>query len=357
MQDKIKLYHGDCLEKLKLIEDKSVNLVLIDPPYNIGKAKWDKWKTVEDYVEFMGKVFLEIQRVLKDNGSFYFFHNDFLQTAELQCWIRRNTEFKFKSMITWDKLTNADTVQIGSLVKSYGGLRNYFSGSTCEYCIYYTLDIKDRTGLNILKNNKNLFTPIKEYLREEKKKSGLTILQINKLFGINISDGIAKRYFGDSQWEMPTEDKYKIMQTTGFWKKPYKELKKEYDKLMQGYEELRQEYEQRRYVFNKPKKTIKGSKLQELKKDLREFTTIWDFDRPKQNYKLGHITPKPINLLEHIIKTSSNEGGVVLDCFMGSGSTGVACLNTNRRFIGIEKDDKYFEIAKERMAETLKEAI
>lgn len=65
--------------------------------------------------------------------------------------------------------------------------------------------------------------------------------------------------------------------------------------------------------------------------------------------KQGHITPKPVDLLEYIIKTSSNERDIVLDCFMGSGSTGVACLNTNRRFIGIDVDKNYFNIAKERM--------
>ena len=77
MDKNYKLILGDCLEKMKDIEDKSVNLVLIDPPYNIGRDTWDKWKTVDKYVKFMGEVFLEIQRVLKDNGSFYFFHNDF----------------------------------------------------------------------------------------------------------------------------------------------------------------------------------------------------------------------------------------------------------------------------------------
>ena len=61
-----------------------------------------------------------------------------------------------------------------------------------------------------------------------------------------------------------------------------------------------------------------------------------------------HPTQKPISLLKEIIERSSNEGGVVLDCFMGSGSTGVACVNTNRRFIGIELDDGYFNIAKKR---------
>ena len=64
-----------------------------------------------------------------------------------------------------------------------------------------------------------------------------------------------------------------------------------------------------------------------------------------------HPTQKPISLLKEIIERSSNEGGVVLDCFMGSGSTGVACVNTNRNFIGIELDEGYFNIAKKRIEE------
>ena len=96
LNKEINLIQGDCLEKMKEIPDKSINLVLIDPPYNINKAEWDKWKTVDAYVEFMGQVFLECQRVLKDNGSFYFFHNDFLQIVELQNFINKNTNFIFK---------------------------------------------------------------------------------------------------------------------------------------------------------------------------------------------------------------------------------------------------------------------
>lgn len=62
-----------------------------------------------------------------------------------------------------------------------------------------------------------------------------------------------------------------------------------------------------------------------------------------------HPTQKPVKLLEYLIKTYTNKGDVVLDNCMGSGSTGVACVNTERRFIGIEKDKKYFEIAKQRI--------
>lgn len=67
-----------------------------------------------------------------------------------------------------------------------------------------------------------------------------------------------------------------------------------------------------------------------------------------------HPTQKPVALLEYLIKTYTNEGDMVLDFTMGSGSTGVACLNTNRNFIGIELDEKYYNIAKNRLQEAEK---
>jgi site-specific DNA-methyltransferase (adenine-specific) len=71
---------------------------------------------------------------------------------------------------------------------------------------------------------------------------------------------------------------------------------------------------------------------------------------PNRNGKV-HPTQKPIELLEWLINTYSNEEDLVLDNTMGSGSTGVACRNLNRNFIGIEKDEKYFDIAKQRIEE------
>ena len=62
-----------------------------------------------------------------------------------------------------------------------------------------------------------------------------------------------------------------------------------------------------------------------------------------------HPTQKPVSLMEYLIKTYTNESDLVLDNCMGSGTTGVACVNTGRRFIGIEKDDGYFEVAKKRI--------
>lgn len=79
--------------------------------------------------------------------------------------------------------------------------------------------------------------------------------------------------------------------------------------------------------------------------DILEFNRV-----PLRQYV--HPTQKPIPLLEYLIKTFSNEGDLVLDNCMGSGSTGVACKNTNRNFIGIELDKNYFEIAKSRIENT-----
>lgn len=73
----------------------------------------------------------------------------------------------------------------------------------------------------------------------------------------------------------------------------------------------------------------------------------------KKLYK--HPTIKPLNIIENLVINSSNENDVVLDCFMGSGTTGVACKKLNRKFIGIEIDEKYFEIAKNRIEEVKNE--
>lgn len=79
--------------------------------------------------------------------------------------------------------------------------------------------------------------------------------------------------------------------------------------------------------------------------DVLEFNVV-----PNRNGKL-HPTQKPTELLEYLIKTYSNEGDIVLDNCMGSGSTAIACINTNRKFIGIEKEEKYFDIAQKRVEE------
>ena len=313
----IKLFNGDCLEKFKEIPNDTIDLVLIDPPYNIKKAEWDSWKTVEDYVEFMGKIFLECQRVLKENGSFYFFHNDFLQISELQHWLYKNTDFKLNSFIIWDKGDFRALSWKNPTNKSK--LRTWFN--TCEYCLYYTF--KDRTGLVEVMRDVNNFKPLRDYFEYVQKTLKTTKTHLIQQIGQNADHCFR---WGSSQWDLPTEETYnqlidtfKINNFEGF----------------RTYESLREEYESLRPVHNLDK----------------NHNNIWR-SSIRNSGKL-HPCEKPLDILERIIRTSTHEGGVVLDCFMGSGSTGVACVNTNRNFIGMELDPNYFKIAENRICNTV----
>jgi DNA modification methylase len=87
----------------------------------------------------------------------------------------------------------------------------------------------------------------------------------------------------------------------------------------------------------------------------RHPTKLVTFSQDWKRQDQIHPTQKPVALMEYLIKTYTNENETVLDFTMGSGSTGVACINTNRNFIGIEQDKKYFEIALERIAAAEKE--
>lgn len=316
---KYEIYCDDCLNKMKDMEDNSIDLVLIDPPYNIGKDKWDKWKSVGDYVEFMGKVFKEIERVLKPNGSFYFFHNDFLQIVELQNWINKNTEFQFRQMLVWNKRFN-EASNKGFLdgFCEVNELRNY--QKMAEYCLYYTF--QDGASSDKIKSDIDNFKSLRYYFETLQKELGVTKKTLIEKIGQRVDHCFR---WSSSQWDMPTEE-------------TYEELIKNFNiddlDFFKEYETLRQEYEKERYVFNNQK----------------THHSVMNYEIAK---KQGHLTPKPVDLLEYLIKTSSNENDIVLDCFMGSGSTGVACMNTNRKFIGIEINKKYFDMAKKRIEESL----
>jgi site-specific DNA-methyltransferase (adenine-specific) len=96
----------------------------------------------------------------------------------------------------------------------------------------------------------------------------------------------------------------------------------------------------------------------DVKKMSNEYypTNVLDISNAHRAGKV-HPTQKPVILMEYLIKTYTNHMETVLDFTMGSGTTGVACVNTNRKFIGIEMDDKYFEIAKDRIYKTQPEII
>jgi DNA modification methylase len=311
-----RIYQRDCLEGMAMIPDKSVDLIVIDPPYNIGKDKrWDKWQTVEEYVNWMTEVFKECERVLKDNGSFYWFHNDMAQIRRLMDSLDV-TSFVYKQLITWSK--------VDSSFKNYGYvqqrlsidmMRNYYNGFT-EYCVYYTLQSDD---FHVEEQRK--------YLYDEWKTSGLSIAEIKRMCGF--SGNMPYHWFAPSlnegkksQWQLPTEQHYKTLQSTGYFTKPY--------------EELKNGFVNSRYVFNNAI----------VKDELRANSNVWLYP-PAKN--LGHVTPKPVEMIENIIHHSSNDGDIVLDCFMGSGTTAVAATRLNRNFIGFERESEYVRIANQRL--------
>ena len=97
--------------------------------------------------------------------------------------------------------------------------------------------------------------------------------------------------------------------------------------------------------------TTNNERLKALKKtyDYKNPTSIIIENKIRKDSL--HPTQKPVALMEYLIKTYTNKGELVLDFTMGSGTTGVACVNTNRNFIGVELDEKYFNIAKERIGD------
>lgn len=321
------IYHGDCMELLKKIPDESVDLIISDPPYNIGIAEWDYKKSVKDYLDWLNPIIEEYFRVLRKNGSLYIFGN-FNFIGDIKVLLNKQ-KAKLMSWIIWDK---------GS--KEQNATRTY--ADITEHILFYVKgnyekDIEIPTELN----------SVREYLREEKKKSGLS----NKYFSEEFSKlydkvgcrdrSVIEHYFSEKQWVFPIQEIYeKILQKTGFFQKPYDVLK--------------QEYKQLRYTFNHEDIRIKRNP-----KDKRNFKfekqicpNVWYFNNKYEMTLYSHPTVKPLELIETIIKVSSNEGDIVLDTFLGSGSTIEACNKLNRRWVGSEINADYISmINKQRLSQ------
>jgi DNA modification methylase len=326
-----RIYQRDCLEGMRMLPDASINLIVIDPPYNIGKDKrWDKWRTVEDYVNFMTEVFIECERVLKPNGSFYWFHNDMEQIRKLMDAIDEETRFVYKQLITWNKIDPS--------FKNYGYvqqrlsidmMRNYYNGFT-EYCVYYTF--QKLTGFDEI--NELVYGEIRDYLRTSLLKTGLRYKDIDEIWRdkglLSTKSVMAQQFFGNNkQLKVPVKEKWDALVSV-------LDLDMTWDEMKSWESHLRSKYETMLYPFN----------VATVKDDLRANSNVWLYP-PAKN--LGHITPKPVELIENIIRHSSNEGDVVLDCFMGSGTTAVASVRTGRKFIGFEREPEYIELANKRL--------
>ena len=341
MED-VKLYKGDCLGVMRQIPDRSVDLVLTDPPYNIGvatikngKEKVNEWDKIDNYITWSITWLKECQRILKDTGVLYFWHNDIAQIAELLHAIKAETDLAFISFCIWDKGT-------GYRARSWQkrdpegktALRSWFN--ICEYCLHFfkvpqdNRGTKNRTGLEMINSNPICYQSLKKWYKDEIKRLGISNEQIADAYtrATGKKPYMLRHYFNDNQFELPTREVYEaVFVPLGF---NYR------SQGNQDYEALRQDYEA----------------LRPYHKCDRMHCNIWH-EPPIPTNNRYHTCQKPIKLLERIIRISSPPDAVILDPFMGSGSTGVAAAKAGRKFIGIEMDQGYFEVAQKRIQEEL----
>jgi site-specific DNA-methyltransferase (adenine-specific) len=318
----IKLYKGDCLIESDKIESGSVDLILTDLPY--GNMNTDGGRKLGingwDFVIEPKQVYEIANRILRKNGKMVLFSQE-PYTTQLINEAIPNVPFSYRAI--WEKDNFAVALGANKNMVSYFEDILLFSKNNPKH---------DNTGTN----------PVREYLVSEKKKSGMTNKDFNLLFSkYTKKEGCTDRsviehYWGKAQFTFPTKEIYEnVLQPTGFFQKPYSYI-----------EEL-----------GKPYRLMINAQLNELNPAV---FNLWEGNKYKSNilkykkdYNGYHPTQKPILLLEDLIKTFSNENDLVVDLTMGSGSTMVACKNTNRNGIGIEMNDDYFSIAEKRVGKNI----
>jgi len=298
----MKLYKGDCLIESDKIESGSVDLILTDLPYGTvkdiknvnhgmsGKCEWD-------IIIDTNKIMEVANRILRRNGKIILTAQQPF-TTELINKAHENLPFNYSMIWEKDHFANALTAKKAPL--------NYYEDVLVFSKKYDT--------------EKN---PIQTYLLDEFKKCGKPISFYKELCGFTGNqpyNWFSPKNDGTKQWAFPIKKHYEKLSVTGCFLKPFIEI-----------EEMDLKY---RTTYNLWEGNKYKSNILKYKKDYNGF----------------HPTQKPVLLLEDLIKTFSNENNLVVDLTMGSGSTGVACVKTNRNFIGIEKDDKYFEIAEKRIS-------
>ena len=198
------------------------------------------------------------------------------------------------------------------------------------------------------------FEPMWEQLNRIIKPNGAIVLFGSEPFSSALRMSNIKNYKYDWKWLKS--------RTTGF-QMVKKRPMKDYEDVIIFYKKQPTYYNTELIELDKPVKSWRkngkgGNNLNEVKTNKNRVQKFTNFNRQTLKFnnehnvgKLTHPTQKPVALMEYLIKTYTNEGETVLDFTMGSGSTGVAAKNTNRKFIGIEQDTNYFNIAKERINE------
>ena len=329
---RIDLVVDDCLYLMAGMPDGCCDLIFCDPPYNLRKAAWDSGHDWRTWLP-------EVLRVLAFNGALWVIHGDPEVLLDISRAIVEQGGPPRVNWVTWDKY-NGQSISGTILDRTlHTASRSY--NPFAEFLVYHADDGHWQRQSDTVRGF--IFEPLREYLDGELSRSGYTKQDVNEALGFRRMGGMAGRhYFSPSQWCLPTPEHYGGMQTLlnsrnggGYLCREYEDLRSEYEDLRREYEDLRREYEDLRPTFNNPGKV----------------SSVWPGPPAKKN---GHETPKPLWLLERIVETTSNEGDLVFDPFLGSGTTAVAAQKLGRQFIGCDINAKYVAITKRRL-ETLQQ--
>jgi len=316
-----KLIRGDCFEEMGKLESSSFDLILTDPPYGTIKGlKLDGWegkKTDWDTVLEPKDMFNSCVRLLRVNGKLILFSQE-PYTTEL---IKNNImslPFSYKAI--WIKNFPANILMSKSAMVSYYE----------EILIFQK--VHDTELLNPLRP---YFKKVLDFIGAESCK------QINDKLG----DRTAEHCFYVGKQKVKNEFGGDMDHCSRVGSSQFCLCKEEtYQRLITI------------FGIDKMDGFMTYGELKRINKASESRFNLWEGKKSKSNVLYypkdsdgSHPTQKPVSLLEDLIKTFSNEGDRILDFTMGSGSTGVACRNCGRDFVGIEKDEGYFKIAQDRL--------
>jgi DNA modification methylase len=288
----------DCIEFLKSLDDRSVDLICTDPPYyRVVNDEWDnQWFTIDKYYEWCEQWIVELGRVSKWNCSFWLF--GFPQQLCALLPVIERSGFTFRQQIVVNKGMQAVAGRTSDKLKMFP--------TATESIFFFHYEARDH---------------IRDLLQSERKRLGWKGCDVNGFLGKATTGGGTFACIASEK--KPRE--HRVYPTRQDWEKLQTVMNlPNYDDLV--------------YTFNLP----------------RGLIDVWDdinfYDRKVEKF---HSTQKPIPLMERLILTSSNSGQTVLDIFGGSGSTGVACKLHDRKFIGCEVDENYYQKSLERINNTV----
>ena len=313
--------------QIKLLMNKRKSKLLhADPPYGMGK---EKEGVINDnlYKEkldaFQRSWWKEFRPYLTDNASAYIWGNsEDLWRLWYSGGLGNSEKLTFRNEITWSK-KNAQG--IGS-----GDFRMFPTSS--ERALFFMLG--EQGFNNNADNYWDGWEKIRKYLCNEKEKLGWNNKIVADFFGFH--PRMADHWFSKSQWTMPKKEQYERLQKeargNGF-KKNFSSFKKDYNELKKEYDKLKKEFYSTRSYFDNAHENM---------------TDVWEYDRVTGEERQGHATPKPVKIMERVMKSSLPKGGLCIEPFGGSGSTLMGAEKTNRICYMMELDPKYVDVIIER---------